>query len=99
MSREYTEEFKVEAVNLCEKNGHKVKATAGRLGISASTLRQWYLRRMKKPDRNTAQSETQEERLALLEKENRELRRQVLGLEEDRAILKKAAAFFAKESG
>ena len=54
---------------------------------------------MKKHPSSTTQPETPEAKLARLEKENGELRRQVLGLEEDRAILKKAAAFFAKESG
>ena len=43
-------------------------------------------------------TETAEEKIARLEKENAELRRKNASLEMDRAILKKAAAFFAKES-
>jgi transposase len=42
--------------------------------------------------------ETPEDRVHRLERENAKLRKQVERLEEDRAILKKAAAFFAKES-
>jgi transposase-like protein len=43
-------------------------------------------------------AETLEEKVARLERENAELRKQRDSLEMDRAILKKAAAFFAKES-
>ena len=43
-------------------------------------------------------SETLEEKVARLERENAQLRKKNDDLEMDRAILKKAAAFFAKES-
>jgi len=80
------------------------------LGVNQHTLRGWYMadvmaRKKGKPPKNTfAQNagapagETPEEKVQRLERENAKLRRQVERLEEDRAILKKAAAFFAKES-
>jgi len=51
----------------------------------------------KKPSQPRTQ--TLEEQLAALEKENKRLLRENASLKEDREILKKATAFFAKERG
>ncbi len=62
------------------------------LGISASLLQNWKQRMLEEnEDLAGLRSET-------LEQENRRLRRENASLREDREILKKAAAFFAKES-
>jgi len=59
-------------------------------------------RKGKKPTpggpRVDTEAETGEEKVKRLERENAALRKRVDDLEQDRAILKKAAAFFAKES-
>jgi transposase len=80
------------------------------LGVNQHTLRGWYMadvmarKKGKGPKHTTAPEggapgdETPEDRVHRLERENAKLRKQVERLEEDRAILKKAAAFFAKES-
>jgi transposase len=84
------------------------------IGVSNVTLREWYKRdqmkkksktRDKAPTAGTARvtkallkDETPEERAARLERENVALRRENDSLRMDREILKKAAAFFAKEN-
>ena len=82
---------------------------AARLGLNHWTLRGWYREAVAKkktkpapPPRKGATAavpadETAEERLARLEQENARLRKRVEDLETDRAILKRAAAFFARE--
>jgi len=62
------------------------------LGISASLLQNWK-QRMLEENEDLAGSRTE-----TMEQENRRLRRENASLREDREILKKAAAFFAKES-
>ena len=54
---------------------------------------------MSSTDEGAQPKETPEEVLKRLKKENAQLRRKVSQLEMDREILKKAAAFFAKEQG
>jgi transposase len=78
------------------------------LGIPQSTLRYWYdaemAKRGKKPKHlpklpvGDPAAELPEEKVARLEKEVAALRKENDELKLDRAILKKAAAFFAKES-
>lgn len=80
------------------------------LGIPRATLHAWYKADMakkgKKVPRRVAatpvhvreETETAEEKVARLEREVIALRRENDELKMDRAILKKAAAFFAKES-
>ena len=91
-----------------------VKEIAARLGVNYWTLGTWYRedelarkhgKKKKSPKVRPKESatddpleETAEQRAARLERENAALRKKVEQLEMDRAILKKAAAFFAKES-
>jgi transposase len=106
----YDETFKQEALVLLERSDRTLHAVAVDLGVEPSTLRYWYKRaemakkgkkagppRKALPTRDPA-SETPEEKIARLERENASLRKKNAELEMDRAILKKAAAFFAKES-
>ncbi len=88
--REFTEEFKKGAVRLVVDEGRTVGGVARELDLTASSLAQWV--RQARADRTKVKTGlTTEERaeLAQLRKENRELR-------QEREILKKAAAFFAK---
>lgn len=86
MARRYDEEFKQEAVRLYRSSGLGVRKVAEDLGVSAYALRQWVARDDAGPE---AISESEE--LKKLKRENRVLR-------EEREILRKAAAFFAKEN-
>lgn len=112
-SKQYPEDFKADAVALIHTGpGTSVMEVAARLGVNHWTLRGWYrqslmARKHKKKspkvrssdaDAEGEASESTEERAARLERENAALRKKVAQLEMDRAILKKAAAFFAKES-
>ena len=91
--RWFSAEFKAEAVRLVLDEGKSVATVARDLDLTPSGLGEWVERARAdrgKSDRGTLTTEEREE-LAKLRKENRELRM-------DREILKKAAAFFAKET-
>ena len=90
--RKYTDEFKREAVRLSETRGERtIRDVAESLGIAENLLHSW---RSKYAD---VQEEVRRERGETPEEELKRLRREVAQLKRDREILKKAAAFFAKE--
>jgi transposase len=108
-TQRYTSEFRADAIALIERNDRTITKIAEDLGMSHWTLRGWYnVHRMAKkakpkpvgrPPREVLQEkETAEQKAERLERENEELRKKVASLETDKEILKKAAAFFAKES-
>jgi len=86
--RTHSEEFKREAVKLVTEEGYTVAEAARNLGINASLLRKWKLK-FESEDESLTEDERME--LARLRSENRRLKM-------ERDILKKATAFFAKES-
>ena len=90
--RQFTDEFKAGAVRLVLDEGKTVAQVARDLDLTASALAGWV--KQARADRDGGKSGlTTEERaeLAQLRRENRQLR-------VERDILKKAAAFFAKET-
>ena len=90
--RIYTPEFKDEAVRQVVQRGYTVKEVASRLGISEASLYNW---------RKAVVPSKDDERAAeLLEtkRENLTLRAELRRTQEERDILKKAAAYFARES-
>lgn len=103
----YTEEFKNDAVNLLRTTDRTAREVSQSLGVSTCSLRAWYkksemAKRSKKgqpsPRPAALGKETAAQRLARLDRENVALRKEVDSLRMDREILKKAAAFFAKEN-
>jgi transposase len=85
----YPPEFRAEAVRLVRTTTSPLTTIARDLGVSVWTLRTW----VKRPDSAGSSMLKESERLELLRlrRENRELRL-------EREILKKATAFFAKQS-
>lgn len=92
--RQFTAAFKAEAVELARQGDRTVEQVARDLDLTASALRQWIKRADVDAGRGPAGALTTAEREELVG-----LRRQVKRLEMEREILKKAAAFFAKENG
>jgi transposase len=90
--RSFTDEFKAKAVQLVWSSGKSISAVAQDLDLTVSSLRNWVRQAEIDAGRGPVGALTSEEReeLSRLRKENRVLK-------EEREILKKAAAFFAKE--
>ena len=87
----YPEEFRREAVELV-RQGRSVPDVAASLGVSAPSLRTWV--RQEQLDRRE-----RDDRLTSAEREElRELRKRVKRLEQEREILKRATALFARET-
>ena len=92
--RTYTSEFKVEAVKLITEQGYSVAEAARSLGIHENLLRSWKISLQANGD----QAFPGNGRLPVHEEELRRLRAEVKRLLMEREILKKAAAFFAREA-
>ena len=88
--RQFTDEFKTQAVRLVLEEGQTVGAVARDLDLTASALRLWVDQaRADRTKGKTGLTTVEREELARLRKENRQLRM-------DREILVKASAFFVK---
>ena len=88
----YPEEFRREAIRLLRRGDRTIPELARDLGVSQQSLRNWS--KQFEIDEGRREGLTSDER-----EELRRLRRENRILAEEREILKKAAAFFAKESG
>jgi transposase len=91
--RQYTEEFKREAVKLVDEQGRGIADVARSLGVHRSQVERW----RGQYGQGAASSKGGELRGDEAE-ELKRLRAEVKQLRMEREILKKAAAFFAKES-
>jgi transposase len=88
--RNYTEEFKREAVKLTEQGSRSVSDVARSLGVHRSLIERWRQRYGESNGVSKSVSEAEREELKRLRAEVKQLRM-------ERDILKKATAFFAKE--
>ena len=89
----YSEEYRREAVRLAEAGTRPMSQIARELGIHLETLRSWRRRA-----RAAGEPESLSGVVPSLEEENRRLRRENARLLEEREILKKATAFFARDA-
>ena len=91
--RRFSAEYKAETVRLVQRSGKRIGQIALELGIGETALRRWVeqaeVEAGRRPEGALKRSEREE--LVELRRENRRLRL-------EREILKKATAFFAKES-
>ena len=88
----FTPEFRAEAVRLAQTSGRSRREIASDLGIGRSTLRNWIDRR-----RDREMDEPPPDRQEDMAAELKRLRRENEVLRQEREILKRATAFFAKE--
>ena len=85
----FTDEFRREAVRLVKESDRPLKELATELGVSVTTLRNW--------ERTVAPQKAGPGRVLSLEEQVRQLKRENERLREEREILKKATAFFARD--
>lgn len=90
----YTDEFREGAVKLAIESDQPVVQSARELGVNVNTLHTWVKKYHGEPQTGSGR---QVNDLHLYE-ELKQLRRENARLKEERELLKKAAAFFAKES-
>ena len=91
-NKRYTAEFKAEAARQVTERGYPVREVAQRLGVSTWSLYDW-VRAYRKTG---APVDTQAQDAAA---EIRRLKAELRRVTEERDILKKATAYFAKQSG
>ena len=91
--RAFTPEFKAETVRLIRESGKSIGAVARELDLTETAVRDWVRQAEVDAGRGRFGALTTEERAELAR-----LRREVRTLRMERDILKKATAFFAKES-
>lgn len=84
--RRFTDEFKIEAVELIEKRNYTLKEASEALGVSENSLSNW-------KKKYTAQNLPN----LSLEEENKQLRKALARAEEEKEILKKALGYFAAD--
>ena len=92
----YTEEFQRDAVDLVRLSGRPINQVARELGMSHETLRNWVRKQQRRTATGTAASG---DGVSVADKdaEIARLRREVAELRQEKEILRKAAAYFAKE--
>lgn len=93
--RRFPKEFKLEAVQLARESTQSVAAVARDLGIAPSLLHKW-IQQLEEHDPSTAFPGNG--KVGAAEDEVRRLRRELERVTQERDFLKKAAAFFARES-
>jgi len=92
--KSYSKQFKIDAVKLITEQGYKISEAAQNLGINPYVLRRW--KNQFETDRN--QAFPGKGHMTPEKEELHRLRKEVQQLRMEREILKKATAFFAKES-
>lgn len=86
----YTSEFKESAVKLAIESDHPIAKTAKDLGINVNTLHTW-IGKYSKPKVSTIRTDEH------IYDENKRLKKELARVTQERDLLKKATAYFARE--
>jgi len=98
MKEYYSSEFRREAVKLARSSDKPTQQIAFELGIKRTTLYQWISRAMQDKTSYIEKSEPKSKSYYQdLERENKQLKKELKRAEMERDILKKAAAYFANQ--
>ena len=89
--RSFTAAYKADVVAMCQKGDRTIAGVAHDLGLSRNTVHRWVTEAEAGGNEEGALTSTEREELSRLRKENRVLR-------EERDILRRATAFFARET-
>ena len=89
--RSFSDEYKAEVVELCRTSGKSISEVSQDFGLTVSAVRRWVAQADVDAGRRPGMTSDEHQELVQLRKENRVLR-------EERDILKRATAFFAKET-
>lgn len=89
-SKRYPEEFKIEAVKQITERGYPVSEVSKRLDVTTHSLYAWVKKYGPGKDQHQAKADEQAEL--------KRLRKELARVTEERDLLKKAAAYFARES-
>ena len=87
----YTSEFRESSVKLAIESGRPVSQVAKKLGINENTLHTW-IAKYSKPRENAMRT------MDYIYDENKRLKKELAHVTQERDLLKKAAAYFAKEA-
>ncbi len=100
INKSYAKEFKQEAIKLA-LSSESITATARGLGIPEATLHTWVRKAKNSSQQNITIAEgiINNATVANIVDENRELKKRIARLEQEKSILKKAATYFATELG
>jgi transposase len=96
--RQFTPEFKLEAIRLAEQAGKPLSQVARELGIRPSMLRSWKRLSETRAGLTPGDVFPGNGKLSSQEEEIRRLRRELEQVKQERDFLKKATVYFAKES-
>ena len=89
--RVFTAEYKAEVVELCRSGGRSIGQVCRDLGLAETAVRRWVSQAEVDSGQREGLTTSERQELASLRRENRVLR-------EERDILKRATAFFARET-
>ena len=95
----YSEDFRRDAVDLVRSSGRTLRDVGRELGVNHETLRGWVSAAKRADERRAGRGADGDELSGAERDELRRLRRKVAELELEKEILRKAAAYFAKEMG
>ena len=96
----YSEDFRRDAVELVRSSGRTLRDVGRELGVNHETLRGWVSAAKRADEQRAGRGSGDGGELNSTERDElRRLRRKVAELELEKQILRKAAAYFAKEMG